>query len=149
MKLSLTASDINKWTHMLGSSEMLQKKALKFSTATEACCVRFPLKDRDGTMKGGLTISVSFQRMDFGAGCVQLWICSTEPPGEHPYENGNNISVILTRELIVSTPAVSQQNYHIWKFWFPDGWINFHTFTFTGNIALCWEPDPLAEKFCL
>ena len=59
MKLSLTASDISKWTRMLGSSEMLQKTALKFSML-KACCVRFPLKDRDGSMKGGLTISVSF-----------------------------------------------------------------------------------------
>ena len=25
-----------------------------------------------------------------GAGCVQLWICSAEPPGEHRYENRNN-----------------------------------------------------------
>ena len=25
--------------------------------------------------------------MDFGAGCVQLWIHSTEPPGEHRNEN--------------------------------------------------------------
>ena len=24
--------------------------------------------------------------MDFGARGVQLWIPSTEPPGEHPYE---------------------------------------------------------------
>ena len=23
---------------------------------------------------------------DFGAWCVQVWIRSTEPPGEHPYE---------------------------------------------------------------
>ena len=25
-----------------------------------------------------------------GAGCVQLWIRSAEPPGEHRYENRNN-----------------------------------------------------------
>ena len=27
------------------------------------------------------------QGTDFGAGCVQLWIRSSEPLGEHPYEN--------------------------------------------------------------
>ena len=27
---------------------------------------------------------------DFGARCVQLWICSAEPHGEHCYENWNN-----------------------------------------------------------
>ena len=27
--------------------------------------------------------------MDFGAGCVQLWICPAEPPGERCYANWN------------------------------------------------------------
>ena len=30
------------------------------------------------------------KRTDFDAGCVQIWIRSAEPPGEHRYENGNN-----------------------------------------------------------
>ena len=29
------------------------------------------------------------------------------------------------------------------------GWINFHTFTCTGNIAMCCEPDPTTEASCL
>ena len=31
-----------------------------------------------------------FPRTNFCAGCVQLWICSAEPPWEHRNENWNN-----------------------------------------------------------
>ena len=24
--------------------------------------------------------------------------------------------------------------------------LNFHTFTSTGNIAMCWEPDPMQRS---
>ena len=30
------------------------------------------------------------KRTDFDAGCMQLWIRSAEPPGEHRYENWND-----------------------------------------------------------
>ena len=33
---------------------------------------------------------VRFNMNGLGAGCVQLWIRSAEPPEEHRYENRNN-----------------------------------------------------------
>ena len=33
---------------------------------------------------------------DFAAGCVQLWIRSSEPPVEHRYENWNNKNVVIS-----------------------------------------------------
>ena len=29
------------------------------------------------------------------------------------------------------------------------GWVDFHTFTCTGNIAMCWEPDAGREVLSL
>ena len=40
------------------------------------------------------------ERTDFGAGCVQLWIRSAEPPEEHRFENNNNNDKAMTRNLI-------------------------------------------------
>ena len=55
--------------------------------------------------------------MDLGTGCVQLWIGSTESPGEQCYENGNNInSFILSIDNILSTSPISQRD-HNSKFW--------------------------------
>ena len=27
-----------------------------------------------------------------------------------------------------------------------NGWLHFHTFTCTGNTAMCWEPDPRQQS---
>ena len=49
---------------------------------------------------------------DFSAGCVQLWICSAEPPGEHRYENLNNNSQLTdgleARYVALGTPIQPQ-----------------------------------------
>ena len=64
------------------------------------------IKDRDGTIKGGLIISVSF--------CI-LRFC-----------------------LLSSTNKIIKYDKSLSLI----GWLNFHTFTCTDNIAMCWEPDP-------
>ena len=41
-----------------------------------------------------LKIEKAIQCMNgLGAGCVQLWIRSAEPPGEHRYENRNSNTI--------------------------------------------------------
>ena len=66
------------------------------------------LKDRDGTIKGELTISVS--------------ICLLSSQCQH-LQSANEIIIYGNSGSLI-------------------GWINFRTFTCTGNIAICWEPDP-------
>ena len=39
----------------------------------------------------GTIIVLKLERTDSSDKCVQIWICSAEPPGEHRHENKNNI----------------------------------------------------------
>ena len=73
------------------------------------------IKDRDGTIKGGLTISVSF--------CLLSSLC------QH-LQSANKIIIYGSSGSLI-------------------GWINFYTFTCTGDIAMWREPDPPTEKSCL
>ena len=66
------------------------------------------LKDRDWTIKGGLTILVSF--------CLLSSLCQHLQTAIEIIIYGNSGSLI--------------------------GTVNLHTFTCTGNIAMCWELDP-------
>ena len=52
-----------------------------------------------------------FLRTGFGTGCVQFWIRSAEPPGEHRYENrSNNIytysRILMARTLMARLPRL-------------------------------------------
>ena len=52
-------------------------------------------------------------RTDVGAGCVQLWIRSAEPPGEHRYENCNNhICITFTRRMLAKARGSSPRTNH-------------------------------------
>ena len=85
-----------------------------------------------------------------GARCVRQWFHIAEPLREHCYENWNTHKHTHTLSfcllITVSTPPVSQCNQHYCPL---TGCLNFYTFTCTGNIAMCWEPRPPAEKFYL
>ena len=51
-------------------------------------------KDLDLSYKMDLDFWDCFMN-GLSAGCVQLWIRSAEPPGEHHYENRNNNGIAL------------------------------------------------------
>ena len=55
--------------------------------------VTFPCEDE---FSASVPTEYTYTRTDFGAGCVQLWIRSAEPPGEHRYENKNNKHMYCT-----------------------------------------------------
>ena len=60
---------------------------------------------------------------------------------ELEYTHTHTFSVILSLELKVSTPPANRIIIY-GNSGSLIGWINFHPFTCTGNIAICWEPDP-------
>ena len=75
----------------------------------------------------------------------RIWIRSTEVrrgTSLREWEHNNN-SVSLSLELKVSTPPVNRIIIYS-NSGSVIGWINFHTFTCTGNMAMFWEPDPLS-----
>ena len=86
-----------------------------------------------------------------GAGCVRQWLRTAEPLGERRYENWypHTLRVILSLELKCQHLQSAKRIIIYGNSGSLIGWINFYTFTCTGNIAMCWEPDPTAEKSCL
>ena len=86
------------------------------------------------------------------AGCARSWFRTVETLGERRYENW------IATKSSVSFCLLSSQCQHLQSsnriiLYGNSGpricWINFHTFTCTGNIAMCGEPDPATEKSCL
>ena len=50
-------------------------------------------------------------KTDFGARYVQLWVRSTEPPGEHRYENLNNNNICYSVHTKTSSKLSGQTNF--------------------------------------
>lgn len=61
-----------------------------------------------------VTKRVGEYRADFTTGCVQLWIPSVVPPGDHGYENGNNKS-----GRVDSMPGGAAMDPFHWASWKP------------------------------